>query len=602
MARDLSKIRNFSIIAHIDHGKSTLADRMLEHTKTVAQRDIKEQMLDQMDLEKERGITIKLNAVQMKHEEYIFNLIDTPGHVDFSYEVSRSLAACEGALLVVDAAQGVQAQTIANTYLAIDNNLEIIPILNKVDLPSADVEKVKKEIESILGIDCTNAPLISAKTGLNIEDVFEAIIERIPPPNTPKDDKLQALVFDSFFDAYRGVVIFLSIKSGEVKKGDLIKFIASDYEVEVIDVGIRTPVEVIKPKLEVGDAGWITGNIKDIKKIKIGDTITTNDNPAEALPGYVPLKPMVFCGMYPIDGTDYQALGDAIEKIALSDSSLVFEKESSEALGFGYRMGFLGMLHLEIIQERIEREFNIDLISTSPSVKYNVYLTDGKMNIIQNPVEMPDVSFIDRIEEPFVKLKMMTPVNCIGGLMELCQQKRGQFKETEVIDNTHQLITYIIPLAEIIFDFFDKLKSISKGYASFDYEFEEYRKEKLVKMDILVNKDTVDALSVIIHKDSAYYKGRELVKRLKEVIPRENFEIPVQASIGKTVIARETIRAYRKNVTGGLYGGDITRKKKLLEKQKKGKKRMKAFGSVSVPQEAFMAILNVGNGSNNKKK
>ena len=601
MPRDLSKIRNFSIIAHIDHGKSTLADRLLEYTNTVAKRELTEQMLDQMDLEKERGITIKLNAVQMEHKDYIFNLIDTPGHVDFSYEVSRSLAACQGALLVVDATQGVQAQTIANTYLAIENNLEIIPILNKIDLPSADVSKVKQEIENILGIDCSNAPMISAKTGLNIETVVESIIDRIPPPEQPKSkDKLQALVFDSYFDPYRGVVIFASIKSGEVKKGDLIIFLSNDYEIEVTEVGVRTPKELVKDKLQIGDAGWITGNIKNIKKIKIGDTFTKKDNQAESLPGYIPLKPMVFCGMYPIDGTDYQSLGDAIEKISLSDSSLVYEKESSEALGFGYRMGFLGMLHLEIIQERIEREFNIDLISTSPSVKYNVHLTNRTMKVIENPVEMPDTSFIDYIEEPFILLKIMTPLEYIGGIMELCHRKRGQYIKAEVVDTTHQHLIYSMPLSEVVFDFFDKLKSISKGYASFDYEFDKYKKEKLVKMDILVNKDVIDALSIIIHRDSAYYKGREVVKRLKEVIPRENFEIPVQASIGNKVISRETIKAYRKNVTGGLYGGDITRKKKLLEKQKKGKKRMKSIGSVNVPQEAFMAILNVGNNDKGK--
>ncbi len=595
MENNLSKIRNFSIIAHIDHGKSTLADRLLEFTKSIEKRELKDQMLDSMDIERERGITIKLNAIQMKHNGYTFNLIDTPGHVDFTYEVSRSLAACQGALLVVDAAQGVQAQTIANTYLAIENDLEIIPIINKIDLPSADVEKTKKEIENLLGIDCSNAPLISAKTGLNISDVIDIIIKRVPPPPKPKEPKkLQALVFDSYFDAYKGIVVNASIKSGTVKKGELIKFIASDYEVEVTGVGIKTPKEIEKDSLTIGDAGWITGNIKDIKKIKIGDTITTPKNAAEALPGYTPLKPMVFCGMYPIDGTDYQALGFAIEKIALSDSSLIYEKESSEALGFGYRMGFLGMLHLEIIQERIEREFNIGLISTSPSVKYNVYLTNGDMTVVENPVNMPDVSKIKYIDEPFIRMRIMTPVEYIGGIMELCHGKRGIYEKAEVIDNTHQQLIYILPLSEVVFNFFDTLKSLTKGYASFDYEFFDYRKEKLIKMDILINREPVDALSVIIHRDSAYYKGRELVKKLKEVIPRENFEIPVQASIGNKVLARETIKAYRKNVTGGLYGGDITRKKKLLEKQKKGKKRMKAVGSVIVPQEAFMAILNVG--------
>ncbi|MCK5762049.1 MAG: translation elongation factor 4, partial [Candidatus Izimaplasma sp.] len=579
-------------IAHIDHGKSTLADRLLEYTNTVAKRELTEQMLDQMDLEKERGITIKLNAVQMEHKDYIFNLIDTPGHVDFSYEVSRSLAACQGALLVVDATQGVQAQTIANTYLAIENNLEIIPILNKIDLPSADVSKVKQEIENILGIDCSNAPMISAKTGLNIETVVESIIDRIPPPEQPKSkDKLQALVFDSYFDPYRGVVIFASIKSGEVKKGDLIIFLSNDYEIEVTEVGVRTPKELETNILSAGEVGYISAAIKDIKKIKIGDTFTKKDNQAESLPGYIPLKPMVFCGMYPIDGTDYQSLGDAIEKISLSDSSLVYEKESSEALGFGYRMGFLGMLHLEIIQERIEREFNIPLIATSPSVIYKIYLTDQTMIKIDNPSDLPPIQRIERIEEPIVEATILTPEEYVGNIMELCQYKRGTFVDMKYLGETRVQLTYHMPLLEIVYDFFDKLKSYSKGYASFDYEFHSYQESKLVKMDILLNGEVVDALSIIVFTDFAYRRGKAMTEKLKEIIPRHMFEVPVQAAINTKIIARSTIKAMRKNVLAKCYGGDITRKKKLLEKQKKGKKKMKSIGSVEIPQEAFLTVL-----------
>lgn len=590
---DISKIRNFSIIAHIDHGKSTLADRLLEFTNTVDKRAMKEQILDNMDLEKERGITIKLNSVQMKYKDYTLHLIDTPGHVDFTYEVSRSLAACDGAILVVDAAQGIQAQTIANTYLAIENNLEIIPVINKIDLPAAEPERVKTEIENVLGIDCSNAPMISAKTGRNIEQVLEAIIKFIPAPTKPLNDKIQGLIFDCYFDSYRGVVISVAIKSGIIKKGDKLKLASTGYEIEITQVGVKKPLEVEVDNLSPGQVGWISGNIKDIKKINVGDTIVSIKDSAPPLPGYRKLKPMVYCGMYPVDGSNYEDLGDAIEKISLSDSSLEYEKETSLALGYGYRVGFLGLLHLEIIQERIEREFKIDLISTTPSVKFHVYLTNKKMEIVENPSKMPKREVIDYIEEPYVLLSVTTPNEYIGQIMELCYKKRAKDQGSETIDSKHQILKFHMPLSEIIFDFFDKLKSISKGFASFDYDVVGYHVSPLVKMDILVNHDIVDALSIIVDKSSAYYKGRALVAKLKEVIPKQNFEIPIQASIGNKVIARETIKAFRKDVTGYLYGGDVTRKKKLLEKQKKGKKRMKEIGSVSVPQDAFMAILNI---------
>ncbi len=596
---DQSHIRNFSIIAHIDHGKSTLADRILELTNTVEKREMKAQILDSMDLEQERGITIKLNAVQLTYtakngEEYLFHLIDTPGHVDFSYEVSRSLAACEGAVLVVDAAQGIEAQTLANVYLALDNDLEIVPVINKIDLPSAQPEVVKKEIEDIIGLDCSNAPMISAKSGLNVDQVLEAIVDLVPAPKGDVNAPLQALVFDSLYDAYRGVIAFVSVKEGKIRVGDRIRFMASKAEYEVLEVGIRNPKEVKKEELVCGEVGWISAAIKDIADVHVGDTITNAMNPAnQALPGYRRMNPMVYCGLYPIDNARYNDLRDALEKLKLNDASLQFEPETSQALGFGFRCGFLGLLHMDVIQERIEREYNINLIATSPSVIYHVYLTDGSMINVDNPAFLPEPQKTDHIEEPYVTAHIMVPNDYVGAVMELCQKKRGIYTDMQVIDGNRMNIIYEMPLGEIIFDFFDRLKSCTKGYASLDYELSEYRPSNLVKMDILLNGEVVDALSIIVHRDFAYHRGNQMTQKLKDLIPKHQFEIPVQAAIGGKIIARTNIKSLRKNVLAKCYGGDISRKKKLLEKQKEGKKRMKSVGSVEIPQEAFMAVLSM---------
>ena len=590
-------IRNFSIIAHIDHGKSTLADRILELTGALEKREMKDQMLDTMELERERGITIKLNAVELNYKAddgntYIMHLIDTPGHVDFTYEVSRSLAACEGAILVVDAAQGIEAQTLANVYLALDNNLEILPLINKIDLPSADPDKVKKEIEDVIGIPCDEAVLASAKEGIGIKEILEQIVKYVPAPKGSEFAPLQALIFDSVFDAYRGVIPTIRVVNGRVKKGDTIKMMASGATFEVVEVGVHTPREEKRDYLEAGDVGFLTAAIKDINLVRVGDTITLADNPAEKpLPGYKVMNPMVYCGLYPIDSAKYNDLKDALDKLKLNDASLVYEPETSQALGFGFRTGFLGLLHMEIIQERIEREFKIDLIATAPSVIYHLYLTDGTDYTIENPSKMPDVQRISRIEEPYVKTSIMTPEEYVGSIMDLCQNKRGIFINMQYIDDKRVDITYEMPLSEIVYDFFDKLKSQTRGYASFDYEFAEYKASALVKMDIMLNGDTVDALSTIVHKDFAYNRGKVICEKLKDIIPKHQFEIPVQAMINNRVIARSDIKAYRKNVLAKCYGGDISRKKKLLEKQKEGKKRMKSIGSVEIPQEAFMAIL-----------
>ena len=594
---DQKKIRNFSIIAHIDHGKSTLADRLMEVTNTVEKREMKSQLLDSMDLERERGITIKLNSVQLKYkakdgEDYILHLIDTPGHVDFTYEVSRSLAACEGALLVVDASQGIEAQTLANVYLAIDNDLEIIPVINKIDLPSAQPDVVKEEIERVIGLPSDNAPLVSAKTGLNIEDVLEAVVKYVPSPSGSVDNPLKALIFDSYYDAYRGVVIFVRIKEGKVKVGDKIKFMNSSAVYEVNELGIKTPAEVKQDELVCGEVGWIAASIKNVKDVKVGDTITLSENPAkEPLPGYRVMNPMVYSGIYPIENEKYKDLKEALEKLVLNDSSLVYEPETSQALGFGFRCGFLGLLHMDVVQERLEREYGIGLIATSPSVIYKVNLNDGTQMEIDNPSMLPDVTKISSIEEPYVSASIMTPSEYIGPIMELCQAKRGIFKDLEYIDDTRNIVKYEIPLAEIVYDFFDKLKSYSKGYASFDYQLSEYKVSKLVKMDIMLNGEIIDAFSTIVHKDFAYTRGSLICSKLKDIIPRQLFEVPVQAAIGHKIIARTTIKAMRKDVLAKCYGGDISRKKKLLEKQKEGKKRMKSVGSVEVPQEAFMAVL-----------
>ncbi len=590
-------IRNFCIIAHIDHGKSTLADRILEICDSVEERKMQEQILDSMELERERGITIKLNSVALKYKannglEYEFHLIDTPGHVDFTYEVSRSLAACEGAILVVDATQGVEAQTLANVYLALDNDLEILPLINKIDLPSADPERAKHEIEDVIGLPAYNAVLASAKTGVGVKDILEQVVEFIPAPTGDIEKPLRALIFDSAFDAYRGVVVLICVKEGILKLGDTIRFMATGAEYQIVEIGVRTPDEVKRDYLMAGDVGFITASIKDINLVHVGDTITTKENPAtEALPGYKKLNPMVFCGLYPIDSKQYQDLHDALDKLKLSDASLIYEPETSQALGFGFRTGFLGLLHMDIIKERISREFGIDLIATAPSVSYHVYLTDGTMIEIDNPSLLPELQRIDRIEEPFVVATIMTPSDYIGAVMDLCQKKRGTFVDMEYVEETRALIHYNIPLLEIVYDFFDKLKSYTKGYASFDYELGDYMESKLVKMDIMLNGDVVDALSTIVHKDFAYDRGRILVEKLKEIIPRQLFEVPVQAVINHKVIARSDIKALRKDVLAKCYGGDISRKKKLLEKQKEGKKKMKEIGSVSVPQEAFLAIL-----------
>ncbi|SER18281.1 GTP-binding protein LepA [Gracilibacillus ureilyticus] len=595
--RNQSKVRNFSIIAHIDHGKSTLADRILEKTKALTAREMKEQFLDAMDLERERGITIKLNAVQLKYEreeddEYLFHLIDTPGHVDFTYEVSRSLAACEGAILVVDAAQGIEAQTLANVYLALDNDLEIIPVINKIDLPSADPERVKKEITDVIGIDGDEAILASAKSGIGIEDILEQIVERIPAPAGNADDPLKALIFDSLYDPYRGVVAYVCIKEGSVKVGDKIRMMATGKEFEVNEVGVFNPKPVKQDMLTVGDVGYLTASIKNVGDTRVGDTITLANRPAEeALPGYRKLNPMVFCGLYPVDADKYNDLREALERLELNDSSLQYEAETSQALGFGFRCGFLGLLHMEIIQERIEREFGIDLITTAPSVIYKVVKTDEEELTIDNPSFMPDNQSIKEVQEPYVKASVMVPNDFVGPVMEICQKKRGEFINMDYLDENRVNVVYEIPLSEIVYDFFDQLKSQTKGYASFDYEMIGYKASNLVKMDILLNGDTIDALSFIVHRDFAFERGKQIADKLKTLIPRQQFEVPIQAAIGNKIVARTNIKAMRKNVLSKCYGGDISRKRKLLEKQKEGKKRMKMVGSVEVPQEAFMAVL-----------
>ncbi|EOR23716.1 translation elongation factor 4 [Cytobacillus oceanisediminis] len=606
MLKRQSKIRNFSIIAHIDHGKSTLADRILEKTNALTAREMKDQLLDSMDLERERGITIKLNSVQLKYqakdgEIYTLHLIDTPGHVDFTYEVSRSLAACEGAVLVVDAAQGIEAQTLANVYLAIDNDLEIVPVINKIDLPSADPERVRNEIEEVIGLDASEAVLASAKAGIGIEDILEQVVEKVPAPEGDPEAPLKALIFDSLYDAYRGVVTYIRVVDGTVKPGDKIKMMATGKEFEVIEVGVFTPKAVNTDELSVGDVGFLTAAIKNVGDTRVGDTITSAKNGAtKALPGYRKLNPMVYCGLYPIDSAKFNDLREALEKLELNDSALQFEPETSQALGFGFRCGFLGLLHMEIIQERIEREFKIDLITTAPSVIYDVILTDGTEIKVDNPSAMPDPQKIERIEEPYVKATMMAPNEYVGAIMELCQQKRGVFIDMQYMDETRVKIMYEIPLSEIVYDFFDQLKSNTRGYASFDYELIGYKTSTLVKMDILLNSEQVDALSFIVHKDFAYERGKVIVEKLKELIPRQQFEVPIQAAIGQKIVARSTIKAMRKNVLAKCYGGDISRKRKLLEKQKEGKKRMKQVGSVEVPQEAFMAVLRMDD--NNTKK
>ncbi|WP_145023523.1 translation elongation factor 4 [Paenibacillus sp. Y412MC10] len=592
-------IRNFSIIAHIDHGKSTLADRILEYTGALTSREMQDQVLDQMDLERERGITIKLQAVHLTYraddgEEYLLNLIDTPGHVDFTYEVSRSLAACEGALLVVDAAQGIEAQTLANVYLALDNNLEILPVINKIDLPSADPERVKQEIEDVIGLDASDAVLASAKAGIGIKEILEQIVQQVPPPNGDPDQPLKALIFDSHYDPYKGVIVYVRVIDGSIKAGSKIKMMATDKTFEVIEVGAFKPRMTIVDELRVGDVGFIVAGIKHVGDTRVGDTVTDAKNPTlEALPGYRKINPMVYCGLYPIETSDYNDLREALEKLQLNDASLSFEPETSSALGFGFRCGFLGLLHMEIIQERIEREFNIPLITTAPSVIYRITLTNGDTIEIDNPSNYPEIGKIEYVEEPYVKAAIIVPNDYVGTIMELCQNKRGEFVNMEYLDTTRVTITYEIPLSEIVYDFFDQLKSGTKGYASFDYELSGYRRSNLVKMDILLNGEQVDALSFIVHRDRAYHRGRGICEKLRELIPRQMFEVPIQASVGTKVVARETVKAMRKNVLAKCYGGDISRKRKLLEKQKEGKKRMKQVGSVEVPQEAFMAVLKI---------
>ena len=596
---DQSLIRNFSIIAHIDHGKSTLADRILELTETFMMREMMAQMLDTLDLERERGITIKLNAVQLLYKAldgktYTLHLIDTPGHVDFTYEVSRSLAACEGAVLVVDAAQGIEAQTLANVYLALDNNLEILPVINKVDLPAARPEEIRHEIEDIIGLDASEAPLISAKNGLNIRDVLEQVIKHVPAPQGDPNAPLKALVFDSIYDSYRGVISYVRIKEGSVKVGDKIRFMATNAVYDVTEVGIRTPREIKKQELSCGEVGWIAASVKSVKDVHVGDTITIHDRPAETpLPGYRQLNSMVFCGLYPIDSNRYNDLRDALEKLQLNDASLKYEAETSQALGFGFRCGFLGLLHMDVVQERLEREYNLSLIATAPSVVYHAYLTDGSMVKVDNPALLPEVQRIEHMEEPYVKATIMAPKEYIGSVMEICQKKRGTYINLEYIDNTRNNLIYELPLGEIVYDFFDKLKSATKGYASFDYEFIGYQTSNLVKMDIMIAGEHVDALSLIVHRDFAYGRGKIITEKLRTLIPRMQFEIPIQAAINHKIIARSDIKALRKNVLAKCYGGDISRKKKLLEKQKEGKKRMKQVGNVEVPQEAFMAVLSM---------
>lgn len=591
------QIRNFSIIAHIDHGKSTLADRILEMTHTVTSREMQDQLLDSMDLERERGITIKLNAAELNYtakngETYIFHLIDTPGHVDFTYEVSRSLAACEGAVLVVDAAQGIEAQTLANVYLALDNDLEILPVINKIDLPAADPERVRQEIEDVIGIDASEAVLASAKSGIGIEDILEQIVEYVPAPSGDLDAPLKALIFDSIYDSYRGVVLNVRITDGMVKPGDKIKLMSNGKTFDVTEVGVFSPKAVARDFLMVGDVGYITASIKTVQDTRVGDTVTLADNPAaEALPGYRKMNPMVYCGLYPIDTSRYNDLREALEKLQLNDAALQFEPETSQALGFGFRCGFLGLLHMDVVQERLEREFNLELITTAPSVIYHVNKTDGTTATVDNPADFPEPVTIQDVEEPFVKAQIMVPNDFVGAVMELSQRKRGEFITMDYLDDYRVNVVYNIPLSEIVFDFFDKLKSSTKGYASLDYEMSGYQKSKLVKMDILLNGEKVDALSFIVHRDFAYERGKAIVEKLKKLIPRQQFEVPIQAAIGQKIVARSDIKALRKNVLAKCYGGDVSRKRKLLEKQKEGKKRMKQIGSVEVPQEAFMAVL-----------
>lgn len=594
---DQNKIRNFSIIAHIDHGKSTLADRLIEYTGTLTKREMEAQILDSMDLERERGITIKAQAVRSSYkakngEEYMLNFIDTPGHVDFTYEVSRALAACEGALLVIDATQGIEAQTLANVYLALDNDLEIIPVINKVDLPSADPDRVKHEIEEVIGIDASEAVLTSAKTGLGIEDVLEAIVAKVPAPSGISDSPLKALVFDSKFDAYKGVVLYVRVIDGRIKPGMKIKMMATNAEFEVTEVGVFKPNLVNVDSLEVGQVGFFAAAIKNVKDALVGDTVTDANNPAaEALPGYRKATPMVFCGLYPVENSDYDNLRDALEKLQLNDASLVFEPETSVALGFGFRCGFLGLLHMDVIKERLEREYNLTLITTAPNVIYQVFRTNGDVELVDNPSNFPDPTVIDHVEEPYVNATIIVPKDYVGAVMELSQEKRGEYENMTYLDETRVMIHYALPLSEIIYDYFDRLKSVTRGYASLDYELAGYRASSLVKVDILLNGEPVDALSAIVHREKAVSRGRQLVEKLRSLIPRQMFEIPVQAAIGNKVIARENVRAMRKDVLAKCYGGDISRKRKLLEKQKEGKKRMKQVGSVELPQEAFMAIL-----------
>lgn len=597
MKQRQEQIRNFSIIAHIDHGKSTLADRILEKTNTVTSREMQDQLLDSMDLERERGITIKLNAVELNYtakngELYIFHLIDTPGHVDFTYEVSRSLAACEGAVLVVDAAQGIEAQTLANVYLALDNDLEILPVINKIDLPAADPERVRQEIEDVIGLDASEAVLASAKAGIGIEEILEQIVEYVPAPSGDLEAPLKALIFDSVYDSYRGVVLNVRITDGVVKPGDKIQLMSNGKTFDVTEVGVFSPKAVARDFLMVGDVGYITASIKTVQDTRVGDTVTLADNPAkEALPGYRKMNPMVYCGLYPIDTSRYNDLRDALDKLQLNDAALQFEPETSQALGFGFRCGFLGLLHMDVVQERLEREFNLELITTAPSVIYHVNKTDGSMTVVDNPADFPEPVTIQDVEEPFVKAQIMVPNEYVGAVMELSQRKRGDFITMDYLDDYRVNVVYNIPLSEIVFDFFDKLKSSTKGYASLDYDMSGYQKSKLVKMDILLNGETVDALSFIVHRDFAYERGKAIVEKLKKLIPRQQFEVPIQAAIGQKIVARSDIKALRKNVLAKCYGGDVSRKRKLLEKQKEGKKRMKQIGSVEVPQEAFMAVL-----------
>ena len=606
MSVNKNNIRNFSIIAHIDHGKSTLADRLLELTSSVAQRDMQEQILDDMDLERERGITIKAHAVKLNYkakngEEYVFNLIDTPGHVDFNYEVSRSLAACEGALLIVDASQGVEAQTLANTYLALDHDLDILPVINKIDLPAADPDRVAAEVENIIGIPCMDAPRISAKTGENVEAVLEYIVNEIKPPVADDNKPLKALIFDSIYDSYRGVIVYVRIMQGRIKAGDTMRIMSTGAEFNVVEVGYMRATSMEKAQeLTAGEVGYITASIKTVGDAHVGDTVTTAENPAtEVLPGYRKVNPMVYCGLYPADGSDYEVLRDALEKLQLNDASLSYEPETSSALGFGFRCGFLGLLHLEIIQERLDREYNLDLIATVPSVVYKIHLTDGTMVEIDNPTNYPDPANIDYCEEPFADAHIYVPSEFVGTVMDMCQDKRGIFKNMDYITPERVDIHYELPLNEIIYDFFDALKSRTRGYASFDYEMKDYRKSDLVKVDVLLNGDIIDALSFIIHKEKAYQRARRIAEQLKKYIPRHLFEIPIQVAIGGKVIARETVKALRKDVLAKCYGGDVTRKKKLLEKQKEGKKRMRRFGSVEVPQEAFLAVLRLSSDDEN---